>query len=50
MSSLVRRAPPTSGRALEADELGQVDDEARKLKAARQKLERVMGEENEAED
>lgn len=41
--SLVRRAPPQSGRALESDELGQVDDEARKLRRAREELDRAIG-------
>jgi hypothetical protein len=45
--SLVRRAPPTAGRALEADEVGQVEDEVRKLRAARQALERAMAMETE---
>lgn len=42
--SLVRRAPPPPGRALEGNETAQVDEEARKLQKAREALERAMTE------
>jgi hypothetical protein len=41
--SLVRRAPPQSGRALETDELGQVEEEALRLQRARKNLDRAVG-------